>query len=151
MKAYRLLLPLLATLTLLSCSDDPTAPAAAQGPILPLAVGNKWAGEIRKFNPDGTLVSTRHELIGIMGDTVLSGETWYSVNDVSLLTNRADGLYEWHGSSLPDAPVLVLKHPATVGQSSRIQSGLGMGTVTLVAIGEPVTVGEKAIVAPTIV
>jgi hypothetical protein len=113
--------------------------------IMPLAVGNRWIGQITETDSAGNVVSVSLDTQTVYRTEIVNGETWYYRNLMPLVlmprngkpdslsfdtvdyifTNRTDGLYQAYSSQFtlrPIAPWLIAKYPASVGDTMRIDT-----------------------------
>ena len=107
---------------------DQSAAATATGDttvIMPLTIGNRWIYEVGSF--DTVLNSYRVQRIDtflVTGDTVVDGETWYFVKDMTpeggRVINRSDGLWQYREGI---DPFLFLKFPVSDGAEYITQIG----------------------------
>jgi hypothetical protein len=96
-------------------TGDNTSPTI----IMPLSVGNQWILKIT--NADSSNPVTAIDTMSVEKDTTINGELWFHLRflgvfgDVNLiLTNRADGLYEFYHANSPQVS-LWLKYPSAPG------------------------------------
>ena len=126
MRTYRLLAVMAIVLagTIFSCSDDDQITNSEPSEdIMPLAIGNRWTYEILRLDPLGDTVSLDSQSTVIVGDTVISGQTWYQYetdviqsSDLPDLRNASDGLLIT-GPDSTYPPYLLAKYPATTGDT----------------------------------
>ncbi|HWF43260.1 MAG TPA: hypothetical protein VG537_01335 [Candidatus Kapabacteria bacterium] len=90
--------------------------------IMPLAVGNRWIGQITDYDARGEITSQKFDTLNIYKSRVISGETWYYLDHFPRfsisgdtaqyqLINRSDGLYECDSEHFGQA-TLIAKYPA---------------------------------------
>ncbi len=154
MKKY--LLGLLLFIVGCSSSNGP----ASNMYIMPLAVGNRWIGNVTVTDSTGAVLSTQLDTLPVYGTKVAGGETWYfqttfpkvlkaKAGTVGLtfdtvayaFTNRSDGLYR-NDTFLVDPPRRIAKYPASVGDTVSFspESIPIMDFILVHGIAEPVTV-----------
>jgi len=101
---------------------------------MPLALGNRWIGQITEFDSVGSIMSIRLDTQTVYRSEVVNGETWYYKNSTPLMivskpgspdsldtlqgayTNRIDGLYSAIAPNFSNA-ALTAKYPASEGDT----------------------------------
>jgi len=81
-------------LNISGCKENSTQVVHAQNYIMPLAVGNMWVGQLKKYDSTGTLLETVYDTTRIVSDTTLNGTTWY-LSYEALYRNDSWGLKEY--------------------------------------------------------
>lgn len=130
---------------ILSCSDDDKVTNSEPSEeIMPLAIGNQWTFVIVGIDSLGDTVSLDSQSTTIVGDTVISGQTWYQYqtdviqsSDLPVLRNGDEGLWIT-GPDATDLPYLVAKYPAMTGEMWT--NAVGDDTLTVSATRAPVVV-----------
>ncbi len=129
-----LLIIILSTILIISCSDNSTNEVNSSKEILPLKVGNFWTYSRQKFSSykrdSVTFVDTVN--YSVSSSINLNGENWFfmkfnSMVDEYIYTNRKDGLWclyakDTNNIDLPSAK-LFLKFPTKNNDTTTIDSG----------------------------
>lgn len=105
-----------------SCQkSNPVGPTGGQQ-IIPLKIGNTWLMHYTGYDTTGITRGAIDDTFKITTDTVVAGDTWYSISSTVFstlyLTNKSDGIWT-SGSST--APCLIFKYPANVGDNWNAQ------------------------------
>lgn len=118
--------------------DDPV--------LLPLDDGNRWIMEFTRTDAEGTLIETFTDTLSVVGDTTVSGEHWAEVRcsqdsnsciPGGFYTNRDDGVWKWDDPSSDEAPYLLYKYPATIGDTYDLPGSANF-SVTVLGTDAPV-------------
>lgn len=133
-------------ISMLSCKESATDPPVSQSVILPLAVGNMWIADMTLYLPDSSILVQALDTTQIPRDTTMAGEKWYRSDERSWLRNKADGAYEWiDPEASGTVPLLLLKYPATVGETYQGSPAPGVTvTMTVVSTNEQVIIEGKS-------
>ena len=94
---------------------------------MPLAVGNKWIGQVTSYDVRGVAVSTHFDTLSVYGTEAVNGETWFYVRGFDpaifyedtfrlAFTNRKDGLYRCDSGLFAQA-TRVANYPARSGDT----------------------------------
>src|ERR1035437_6460483 len=62
-----------------SVSNAPSNGVLRSDGIMPLAVGNKWIGQVTSYDVRGVAVSTHFDTLSVYGTEAVNGETWFYV------------------------------------------------------------------------
>ena len=136
-----LLLIIIAGCDLLSTSSE----ESKREDLIPLQVGNTWVHRTRIIDArDNGIRSEETDTLTVVGDTLVSGERWYSIRSTFgsfLATNREDGYW----TSLPPEigplkPTLGYKYPAEVGETFMRPSWPDSATIRVISLDTTVTV-----------
>ncbi len=104
--------------TLPSCNkSNPAGPSGSQQ-IIPLNLGNNWSMHYTVYDTAGAERQTINDTFKITTDTVVAGDTWYTIASevfsTLYLTSKSDGIWT-SGTSVAGAPIF--KYPANVGDN----------------------------------
>lgn len=108
----------------LCCKKDDTA-VGNQLPtdnreLIPLKVGNKWVAHSTTYNPGGTIIADRADSLEFLADTVMQGQHWFNMSNVTLVGKKSDGVWFWNGSNPAE---LVFKFPAVPNEVYQTSAG----------------------------
>lgn len=127
----RSFLPLALLFLSLAGCDLLAPPEEPDHVLMPLAVGNKWIGELTTYrNGDQT---TTPDTLEVVAAEMIEGEKWYRTNRGDLFINRENGLEM--KNNMCDG--IVSLYPTQAGESIRAGSS---GLVLLPDQPEPVTI-----------
>ena len=90
--------------------------------IIPLAIGNQWTTKVTEWDFDGDITSSRYQTTKIIGDTTVADEHWFIMKHPRgsvICMNGSEGFYELRSGT----KILVLKYPASVGDSYQAPDG----------------------------
>lgn len=128
----RILLPLLVcSLLFPSCdlwSPGGDGPGDGDPVLLPLETGNQWVMAFSRTYRIGTPnegTESYTDTLRVVSDTTIAGERWAEVACTEsaiclpegFYSNRADGVWKWDDPSSDQAPYLLYKYPAEVGDT----------------------------------
>jgi hypothetical protein len=107
-----------------SCGDDDQITNSEPSEdIMPLAIGNQWRSEVLRVDSAGDTVSLDSQSTIIVGDTTISGQTWFRYqtdyiqsSDLPVLRMASDGLWV-SGPDATDAAYLLAKYPCNTGDT----------------------------------
>jgi len=116
-----LILSLLSSILLLSCSD-PTEPNSSPSVLIPLKKGNTWNFSRTVYDSSGFVVYTWNINSSIQRDTIINYTKWYGFTDApgsAYFTNKSDGYWALQTIALPyfpnDTSYILYKFPTEVG------------------------------------
>ena len=116
-----LLLSLLSSILLLSCSD-PTEPNSSPSVLIPLKIGNTWNYSRTVYDSLGFVLYTWNINSSIQRDTIINYTKWYGLTDAPgsvYFTNKSDGYWALQtivpNYFLNDTSYIIYKYPTQVG------------------------------------
>lgn len=138
-------------LLLITCGDKPLAPISGSDVIVPLAVGNRWAGiqvTIRMLADDTTACT---KTIEIIDEVVIDNERWYRTRQIIcddtlgedlMYSTRTGGLWTcyMYDDNTYGEPYLLAKYPAKAGDTYWMGEKVGSGFVTVASIDSMIVV-----------
>lgn len=94
---------------------------------MPLAIGNKWIGQVSSYDMKGSVVSTHFDTLSVYGTEAVNGEIWFYVRGFDpaifyqdtfrlAFTNRKDGLYRCDSGLFTQA-TRIANYPARSGDT----------------------------------
>jgi hypothetical protein len=121
---------------------DPNPPSEATT-IWPLAIGNMWIYDIKRYDTLGTVVEAYIDTTSVSDTVSFDGTRWYNLVGYTsaFFVNRPSGLYVGFPGLLD---MLLFKYPANVGDSTQYTSN---AYYVVKSIDEPVTVMSQVMMA----
>jgi hypothetical protein len=105
-----------------------------------MKTGNIWIMRDDLYDSTGGIWHTALDTTIIGRDTLIKNDTWRQmVGTKYFWLNKADGLWRYD-ADVTDAPELLLKYPAAVGDSWNFMQGASTSRVTVVSLSVAITV-----------
>lgn len=123
-------------------------PTASRTALLPLAVGRAWVLERTHTRPDGAVLSTGHDTLRVVADTLIGEETWYRLQApsfqaqaclVGYYTTRDGDVWYWPDPSA-GPPYRQYLYPAASGTTYPYGDPNAVATATVEDTDAPLTV-----------
>lgn len=130
-----------------SCSEHSTDGNNDSKYLIPFKVGNSWEYENIFYDTAGNVMSTSTKTEKIIKDTIMFNMHFYMmyINWGVYLTNKADGVWEYHISldSVIINRALIYKYPCKTGDTYHISLGRPEPDVIIISTNEAVEVESE--------